>query len=85
MSGFTKNCLNAISNFYSKSFNEVIEGKSIEIAEFSKLLENIYRSIKNIPNTKLTDVNHFSSFDIIKYNKLILTVTSVKELEEKYS
>ena len=45
-----------------------------------KSLENIYRSIKNIPNTKLTDVNHF-----IKYNKLILTVTSVKELEEKYS
>ena len=50
-----------------------------------KSLENIYRSIKNIPNTKLTDVNHFSSFDLIKYNKLILTVTSVKELEEKYS
>jgi len=49
-----------------------------------KSRENIYRSIKNIPNIKLTDINHFSSFDLIKYNKLILTVTSVKELEEKY-
>ena len=27
-----------------------------------KSLENIYRSIKNIPNTKLTDVNHFNSY-----------------------
>ena len=26
-------------------FNEIVESKSIEIAEFSKLLENIYRSV----------------------------------------
>ena len=45
VSGYTKNCLKIISNFYSKSFNEVVESKSIEIAEFSKLLENIYRSV----------------------------------------
>ena len=68
VSGFTKNCLNAISNFYSKSFNEVIEGKSIEIAEFSKLLENIYRSVNIgfINEMKiLADKMNIDIFDVI--------------------
>ena len=41
--------------------------------------ENIYKSAKNIPNIKITDVNHFSSFDLLKYNKIIFTETSIKE------
>ncbi len=45
----------------------------------------IYKSIKNIPNVKTTDVNHFSAFDIVKHNKLIFTESSVKELEKRYS
>jgi len=45
----------------------------------------IIRSVKNIPNVKLTDINHFSSFDLIKYKKIILTETSVKEIEKRYS
>ena len=45
----------------------------------------IMRSVKNIPNVKLTDINHFSSFDLIKYKKIILTETSVKEIEKRYS
>ena len=47
--------------------------------------ENIYKSAKNIPNIKITDVNHFSSFDLLKYNKIIFTETSIKELEKKYA
>ena len=46
--------------------------------------ENIYKSAKNIPNIKITDINHFSSFDLLKYNKIIFTETSIKELEKKY-
>ena len=46
--------------------------------------ENIYKSAKNIPNIKITDVNHFSSFDLLKYNKIVFTETSIKELEKKY-
>ena len=46
--------------------------------------ENIYKSAKNIPNIKITDVNHFSSFDLLKYNKIIFTETSIKQLEKKY-
>ena len=46
--------------------------------------ENIYKSAKNIPNIKITDINHFSSFDLLKYNKIIFTETSIKQLEKKY-
>ena len=46
---------------------------------------NIFRSSRNIPNIKVTDINHFSSYDITKYKKLLLTLSSIKELEKKYS
>jgi len=47
--------------------------------------EKIFKSSKNIPNIKVTDTNHFSAYDLIKYNKIVLTETSVKELEKRYS
>ena len=47
--------------------------------------EKIEKSIKNIPNVKSTDVNHFSAFDIVKYKKLIFTESSIKELEKRYN
>ena len=47
--------------------------------------EKIIRSVKNIPNIKVTDVNHFSSFDVIKFKKIIFTETSMRELEKKYA
>ena len=46
--------------------------------------EKIKKSIRNIPNVKSTDVNHFSAFDIIKHKKLIFTESSIKELEKRY-
>ena len=45
----------------------------------------IEKSVKNIPNVKVTDVNHFSSFDIIKFKKVVFTESSIKELEKRYS
>ena len=47
--------------------------------------ENIEKSIRNIPNIKVTDINHFSAFDIVKFEKLVFTESSVKELEKRYS
>ena len=38
-------CLKVISELYKKVFNKVVLSNSLEIAEFSKLLENIYRSV----------------------------------------
>ena len=45
VSGYSKNCLNIISFFYKKIFDQIVKAKNLEIAEFSKLLENIYRSV----------------------------------------
>ena len=47
--------------------------------------EKIEKSIRNIPNTKATDINHFSAFDIIKFKKIVFTESSVKELEKRYT
>ena len=52
---------------------------------FDKSSRNmINKSSRNLKNVKLTDINHFSSYDIAKYKKLILTETSVKEIEKKF-
>ena len=45
----------------------------------------IEKSIRNIPNIKVTDTNHFSTFDLIKFKKLVLTETSLKEIEKRFS
>ena len=47
--------------------------------------EKIEKSIRNIPNIKVTDVNHFSAFDIVKFKKVVFTESSVKELEKRYA
>jgi large subunit ribosomal protein L4 len=47
--------------------------------------DKIEKSVRNIPNIKVTDVNHFSSFDIIKFKKVVFTESSIKELEKRYS
>ena len=46
--------------------------------------EKIEKSIRNIPNIKVTDVNHFSAFDVVKFKKIVFTESSVKELEKRY-
>ena len=46
--------------------------------------DKIEKSIKNIPNVKVTDVNHFSAFDIVKFKKIVFTESSIKELEKRY-
>jgi len=46
--------------------------------------QNIIRSIKNIPNVKVSDVNHFSVYDAAKFKKIIFTESSIKELEKRY-
>ena len=47
--------------------------------------DKIEKSVRNIPNVKVTDVNHFSAFDIVKFKKVVFTETSIKELEKRYS
>ena len=47
--------------------------------------EKIEKSVRNIPNIKVTDVNHFSAYDIVKFKKIVFTESSVKELEKRYN
>jgi|TARA_B100000787_G_scaffold159546_1_gene137782 large subunit ribosomal protein L4 len=72
----------------TKEMNAIIQ--KLEITHSLIILdksskENIEKSARNIPNVKITDVNHFSSFDIIKFKKVVFTESSVKELEKRYS
>ena len=45
ISGETKNCKSLIKLFYSKIFKTVYMSKNIETAEFTKILENVFRAV----------------------------------------
>ena len=49
-----------------------------------KSKENIFMSLKNIPNIKTSDISNFSVFDLLKYKKVILTDSSIKLLEKRF-
>tara|TARA_B100000902_G_scaffold366075_1_gene387550 strand:+ start:116 stop:739 length:624 start_codon:yes stop_codon:yes gene_type:complete len=68
-------------NLIIQKFN--ISNSLIILDKSSK--NKIEKSIRNIPNVKVTDINHFSAFDIIKFQKVVFTETSIKELEKRYS
>ena len=71
----TKEMNNILNKFEAKNSLIILDQKS---------KENIIKSTRNIPNVKITDVNHFSTFDLAKYKKVVFTETSIKELEKKY-
>ena len=48
-------------------------------------IDKVEKSIRNIPNIKVTDINHFSAFDIVKFKKVVFTESAIKELEKKYN
>jgi UDP-N-acetyl-D-glucosamine dehydrogenase len=69
VSGYSKNCLDLVSLFYKIFFNKVVHSKTLEIAEFSKLLENIYRAVNIgfINEMKfIADKMDIDIFDVIK-------------------
>ena len=47
--------------------------------------DKIIKSARNIATIKVTDINHFSAFDIIKFKKIVFTETAIKELEKRYA
>tara|TARA_B100000003_G_C10848312_1_gene337900 strand:- start:133 stop:756 length:624 start_codon:yes stop_codon:yes gene_type:complete len=72
----------------TKEMSKII--KKFDISNSLILLDkvskkNVERSIRNIPNIKVTDINHFSAFDVVKYKKVVFTESSIKELEKRYS
>jgi len=72
----------------TKEMNTII--KKFEITNSIIILDKtskskIEKSIKNIPNVKVADINHFSAFDLVKFKKAVFTESSLKELEKRYS
>ena len=71
----------------TKEINKIlikIDAKNSIIIADKISRENILKSVRNIPNVKITDVNHFSAYDLAKFKKIIFTETSIKELEKRY-
>ena len=72
----TKEMFGILKNFDALDCLIIIDNESKNL---------ISKSTKNLPNVKLTDTNHFSTFDLMKYNKLILTTSSLKLIEKRYA
>ena len=82
--------LNDFSNEITKTKDMNVILKKFEILNSLIILDKssknkIEKSIRNIPNVKVTDINHFSAFDIVKFKKIVFTESSVKELEKRYA
>lgn len=72
----TKNMVSALNNLK-------VEGKTlIVLPEKNK---NVQKSARNIEGVKTSLVNTINVYDLLKYNKLVLTVDAVKSLEEVYA
>ncbi len=71
----TKEMNNILTKFNAKNSLLILDKNS---------KDKIDKSIRNIPNVKSTDINHFSAFDIVKHKKLIFTESSIKELEKRF-
>ena len=63
--------------------NLKVEGKVLIVLPESN--KNVQRSAKNIPDVKMSLINTINVYDLLKYKKLVLTLDSVKSLEEVYA
>ena len=63
--------------------NLKVEGKTLIVLPEKN--ENVQKSARNIEGVKTSLVNTINVYDLLKYNKLVLTVDSVKNLEEVYA
>ena len=72
----------------TKEMNTIV--KKFEMSNSLIILDKISKnkiekSTRNIPNIKVTDISHFSAFDVVKFKKIVFTESSLKELEKRYS
>ena len=72
----TKQMVNAMKNLK-------VEGKTFVVLPASN--ENVQKSARNLANVKTGSVNTINVYDLLKYKKLILTVDTIKKLEEVYA
>ena len=63
--------------------NLKVEGKTLIVLPEKN--ENVQKSARNIENVKTSLVNTMNVYDLLKYNKLVLTLDAVKKIEEVYA
>ena len=67
-----------------KALNNLkVEGKTLILLPEKN--ENVQKSARNIEGVKTTLVNTINVYDLLKYNKLVVTLDTVKKLEEVYA
>ena len=72
----TKNMVSALSNLK-------VTGKTLVM--LAEKNENVQKSARNIEGVKTTLVNTINVYDLLKYNNLVVTLDTVKKLEEVYA
>ena len=72
----TKEMVKALNNLK-------VEGKALIMLPVKN--ENIQKSARNIEGVKTTLVETINVYDLLKYNKLVVTEDTVKKLEEVYA
>lgn len=72
----TKEMVKALNNLK-------VEGKTLMI--LAEKNENVQKSARNIEGVKTTLVNTINVYDLLKYKNLVVTLDTVKKLEEVYA
>ena len=72
----TKQMANAMKNLK-------VEEKAFVVLAASN--ENVQKSARNLENVKTGSVNTINVYDLLRYKKLVLTVDTIKKLEEVYA
>ncbi len=72
----TKNMVNALANLK-------VAGKTLIVLPEKN--ENVQKSARNIEGVKTSLVNTINVYDLLKYTNLVLTLDTVKKLEEVYA
>ena len=71
----------------TKEFSEFIKKYQIEnclIVVDKNSKKNIELSARNIPNIKITMVEFLNIFDVLKYQKIIFTTSTIKTIEKRF-
>ena len=72
----TKNMVNVLTNLK-------VTGKTLIVLPEKN--ENVQKSARNIEGVKTSLVNTINVYDLLKYTKLVVTLDTVKKLEEVYA
>ena len=72
----TKQMVNALANLK-------VEGKALVV--LAEKNENVQKSARNIEGVRTSSVNTINVYDLLKYKNLVLTVDTVKKIEEVYA